>query len=69
MSDSSIAQLVTDAQLGGQSSMDRLAELARERLYAYLYRITLDHELTEDLLQETLLQMVTTPATAGTVIT
>ncbi|MGD9109652.1 MAG: sigma-70 family RNA polymerase sigma factor, partial [Phycisphaerales bacterium] len=58
MSDSSIARLVTDAQLGGQNSMDKLAKLARERLYAYLYRVTLDHELTEDLLQETLLQMV-----------
>jgi len=38
--------------------MDRLAEAARQRLYAYIYRLTLNHDLAQDLLQETLLKMV-----------
>jgi len=51
-------KLVTQAQLGDQKSMDHLAEAARRRLFAYLYRLTLNHDLTLDLLQETLLKMV-----------
>jgi RNA polymerase sigma-70 factor (ECF subfamily) len=38
--------------------MERLAELVRHRLYAYIYRLTLNDDLTQDLLQETLLKMV-----------
>jgi RNA polymerase sigma-70 factor (ECF subfamily) len=38
--------------------MDRLAAVARGRLYAYIYRLTLNHDLAQDLLQETLLKMV-----------
>ncbi len=52
------AQLVRQAQLGDRTSLDRLAEGARQRLYAYLYRLTLNHDLAQDLLQETLLKMV-----------
>ena len=44
--------------MGNKESMDMLAELARERLYAYLYRLTLDSHLTQDLLQETILFMI-----------
>jgi RNA polymerase sigma-70 factor (ECF subfamily) len=51
-------QLVRQAQLGDRISMDRLAEGARQRLYAYVYRLTLNHDLAQDLLQETLLKMV-----------
>ncbi len=50
--------LINHAQLGNQESMSRLAELARERLFAYIYRLTLNHDLTQDLLQETLMEMV-----------
>ena len=49
---------VRDAQHGDPKSMDRLAEAARPRLYAYIYRLTLNHDLAQDLLQETLLKMV-----------
>ena len=52
------AQLVRQAQLGDRVSLDRLAEGARQRLYAYIYRLTLNHDLAQDLLQETLLKMV-----------
>ena len=35
-----------------------LAGIVRERLYPFVFRTTLDHDLTEDVLQETLLTMV-----------
>jgi len=38
--------------------MSRLSEMARGRLRTYIFRVTLDDELTSDLVQETLLQMV-----------
>ncbi len=38
--------------------MARLSELAQGKLCAYIYRVTLDQDLTSDLVQETLLQMV-----------
>ncbi|MFH1371750.1 MAG: sigma-70 family RNA polymerase sigma factor [Planctomycetota bacterium] len=50
--------LIHEAQLGNEGSLDRLAELARERLFVYIYRLTLDEHLTEDLLQETILFMI-----------
>jgi len=49
---------VLEAQRGDKLSMTRLAEGAEKRLYAYIYRLTLDHDLTEELLQQTLLKMV-----------
>ncbi|MHC4544504.1 MAG: RNA polymerase sigma factor [Planctomycetota bacterium] len=50
-------ELVKRAQLGDKESLNRLAELARERLYTYVYRLTLAHELTQDILQESMLEM------------
>jgi RNA polymerase sigma-70 factor (ECF subfamily) len=50
--------LIHEAQLGKQESMDRLAEQTRERLFGYIYRLTLDYDLTQDLLQETILFMI-----------
>jgi len=38
--------------------MDLLAQLARDRLYSYMYRLTLDEALAQDLLQETILFMI-----------
>lgn len=46
------------AQRGDRVSLDRLAEGARQRLYGYIYRLTLNHDLAQDLLQDTLLKMV-----------
>jgi len=52
------ATTVSEAQRGDSLSMTCLAEEAEKRLRAYLYRLTLDHDLTEELLQQTLLKMV-----------
>ena len=51
-------KLVKLAQQGHGDSVDLLAQKAQGRLCAYVYRVTLDYELTEDLSQEVLLQMV-----------
>jgi RNA polymerase sigma-70 factor, ECF subfamily len=50
--------LIHEAQLGNKDSMNRLAELASDRLYAYIFRLTLDQTLTQDILQETILFMI-----------
>jgi len=57
-SDADYSELVRRSQQGDQESLDRLAHLVEGRLHAYIYRLTLDHDLTQDLVQETLLQMV-----------
>jgi RNA polymerase sigma-70 factor (ECF subfamily) len=51
-------ELVKLAQQGHGNSVDLLAQQAQGRLRAYVYRVTLDYELTEDLSQEVLLQML-----------
>jgi len=51
-------ELLSEARSGNQASMGRLAGIVRKRLYPFVYRTTLDHDLTEDVLQETLLTMV-----------
>ncbi len=53
-----IQQLLSEARLGSRRSMGRLAVIVRERLYPFVFRTTFDHDLTEDVLQETLLTMV-----------
>ena len=55
---SSYVELVRRAQFGYEGSMDELAELVRGRLQVYLYRLTLNNDLAEDLLQDTLVKMV-----------
>jgi len=51
-------ELLSEARLGSRRSMGLLADIVRERLYSFVFRTTLDHDLTEDVLQETLLTMV-----------
>ena len=51
-------QLLIKARTGDRASLDRLATLAWERLYPFVLRTTLNHHVTEDILQETLLVMV-----------
>jgi RNA polymerase sigma-70 factor (ECF subfamily) len=51
-------ELLSEARLGSRRSMGLLADIVRERLYPFVFRTTLDHDLTEDVLQETLLTMV-----------
>ncbi|MCJ7674879.1 MAG: RNA polymerase sigma factor [Sedimentisphaerales bacterium] len=52
------AELIRQAQLGDQQSMNELAQLVQGRVSAYVYRLTLNHDLAQDLSQETLLRMV-----------
>jgi len=49
--------LVRQAQLGCQQSQDRLARLVQGKVFAHIYRVTLDRDLAQDLSQETLLEM------------
>ena len=50
--------LIHEAKLGNKDSMTRLTELAGDRLYAYIFRLTLDQTITQDILQETILFMI-----------
>jgi len=52
------ANLVELARQGRQDAKDRLAREAAVRLRAYIYRVTLDHEVAEDLAQESMLEML-----------
>jgi len=51
-------ELVIKAQKGRKEDINKLAREAKERLCAYIYRVTLNYDLTEDMSQEVLLQMV-----------
>jgi RNA polymerase sigma-70 factor (ECF subfamily) len=51
-------ELVKKAKAGDIQSMDQLAKLVTPQLKAYIYRLTLDYDLTQDLTQDTLLDMV-----------
>ena len=53
-----LIELVRSAQQGHVQSMNQLAEQVKGKLSAYIYRVTLDPDLTQDLSQETLLAMV-----------
>ncbi len=50
-------KLVRKAQLGDKDSLNRLAEAARVRLCEYVFRLTLQEDLTQDIVQETILEM------------
>jgi RNA polymerase sigma-70 factor (ECF subfamily) len=53
-----IQKLLSEARSGSQTSMGRLAVIAWERLYPFVLRTTFNHDITEDILQETLLAIV-----------
>ncbi|HPS54312.1 MAG TPA: sigma-70 family RNA polymerase sigma factor, partial [Sedimentisphaerales bacterium] len=57
-SSSDYIELVRQAQLGDKECPERLAEVVRERLYSYVYRCTMSDELTNDIVQESLLKML-----------
>jgi len=50
-------ELVERAQHGDQQSLNLLAQIARERLRVYMYRLTLKDDLTQEIVQESLLEM------------
>lgn len=51
-------KLLRNAQLGDRESVDRLAELTAGKVRAYIYRVTLDNVLAQDLSQETMLEII-----------
>ena len=46
------------AQQGDKESLEKLSRAARERLGADVYRQTLDHDLTDEIVQEAILEML-----------
>ena len=50
-------ELVKKAQLGDKECMNHLAEAARVRLREYVQQLTLHEDLTEDIVQESILEM------------
>jgi len=57
-SGSAHTELVRKAQAGDSDSLATLAELARERVYAYIHRVTLNEDKSQDLTQETLVAVL-----------
>jgi RNA polymerase sigma factor (sigma-70 family) len=51
-------EIIKQAQLGSRDSMSRLTDDAREKIFVYIYRVTLDYHLAQDLSQDTVLEMV-----------
>ena len=51
-------QAIRQAQTGNMQSMSAVAEQVRPKVYTYIYRLTLDYHLTQDLTQETVLEMI-----------
>jgi RNA polymerase sigma-70 factor (ECF subfamily) len=53
-------ELIRKAQGGDKESVNQLAETIGIHLFGYIYRLTLDYDLTQDILQETILYMIQT---------
>ncbi len=53
-----ISELVSRAQKGDRESLGVMSAHVRQRVFVYLYRMTLDYHLAEDLVQETVLYMI-----------
>ncbi|MHC4581827.1 MAG: RNA polymerase sigma factor, partial [Planctomycetota bacterium] len=49
---------IQQAQTGNAQSLSVVAEQVRQKAHSYIYRLTLDYHLTEDLTQETVLEMI-----------
>jgi len=50
-------ELIKRARRGDRQSLDELATLARERLRTYVYRMTQEDDLAQEIVQETLFEM------------
>ncbi|MHC5156654.1 MAG: RNA polymerase sigma factor [Planctomycetota bacterium] len=57
MDNNALAELASKARSGCQESMGLLCERFQDEISRYVYRLTLNRDLTEDIRQETLLQM------------
>ena len=51
-------QTIRQAQAGNEQSLSAVAEQVQQKVYTYIYRITLDYHLTQDLTQDTVLEMI-----------
>jgi RNA polymerase sigma-70 factor (ECF subfamily) len=51
-------QALRQAQAGNMQSLSAVAEQVRQKVYTYIYRLTFDYHLTQDLTQETVLEMI-----------
>jgi len=51
-------KLVKQARLGNRESIEQLTTAAQERLRVDVYRLTLEHDLTQDIVQESILEML-----------
>ena len=51
-------ELISQAQLGKKDSLDRLVAIVWAPLKSYVYRRTLDDNLTEDIVQESILELI-----------
>lgn len=51
-------QTIRRAQAGNRQSRAAVAEQVRRKVCTYIYRLTLDYHLTQDLTQETVLEMI-----------
>ena len=51
-------QTIHQAQAGNVQSLSAVAEHVRQKVYTYIYRLTLDYHLTQDIAQETVLDMI-----------
>ena len=51
-------RLVKRAQLGDKESLERLSELAEERLRVDIFRLTLQEDLAQEIVQESLIEML-----------
>ncbi len=51
-------QTIRQAQAGSMQSLSAVAEQVRPKVYTYIYRLTLDYHLAQDLTQETILEMI-----------
>jgi RNA polymerase sigma-70 factor (ECF subfamily) len=51
-------QTIRQAQAGNMQNLSEVAEQVRQKVETYIYRLTLDYHLTEDLTQETVLEMI-----------
>jgi RNA polymerase sigma-70 factor (ECF subfamily) len=51
-------QAIRRAQAGNMQSLSAVAEQVRQKVYTYIYRLTFDYHLTQDLTQETILEMI-----------
>lgn len=50
-------ELIRRAQCGDRQSLEKLAEQARGRLHTFVYRLTQQEELTQEIVQESLFEM------------